>query len=61
MLREEKNKSREKTYSTVESFLGGKRRTEARRILKKLGKNENGGQCFNHKLTGKLKYILKNF
>jgi len=47
MITEEKNKSWEKTCSTVESYLGGKRSTEAWRILKNLGKNENGGQCFN--------------
>ena len=44
---EEKNKSWEKTYSTVESYLGGKRSTEAWGILKNLRKNENGGQYFN--------------
>ena len=31
----------------MESYLGGKRSTEAWRILKNLRKNENGGQCFN--------------
>ena len=34
MITEEKNKSWEKAYSTVESYLGGKRNTEAWRILK---------------------------
>jgi hypothetical protein len=43
----EKNKSWEKTCSTVESYLDGKRSTQAWRILKNLRKNENGGQLFN--------------
>ena len=47
MITEAKNKSWEKTCSTVESYLGVKRRTKAWRILKNLRKNENGGQCFN--------------
>ena len=47
ILTEEKNKSWEKTCSTVESYLGGKRSTEAWRILKNLIKIENGGQYFN--------------
>jgi hypothetical protein len=47
MVIEEKNKSWEKARSTVESYLGGKRSTEAWRILKNLRKNENGRQCFN--------------
>ena len=47
MRQEAKNKRWEKTCSTVESYLGGKRSTEAWRILKNLRKNENGGQCFN--------------
>jgi hypothetical protein len=47
MITEEKNKSWEKTCSTVESYLGGKRSTEAWRILKNLRKNENVGQLFN--------------
>jgi len=47
MKTEEKNKSWENTCSTVESYLGGKRSTEAWRILKNLRKNENGGQRFN--------------
>jgi hypothetical protein len=42
MITEEKNKSLEKACSTVESYLGGKRSTEAWRIRKNLGKNENG-------------------
>jgi hypothetical protein len=46
-ITEEKNKSWEKAFSTVESYLGGKRSTEAWRILKNLRKNENGIQCFN--------------
>jgi hypothetical protein len=33
MVTEAKNKSREKTCSTAESYLGGKRSTEAWRIL----------------------------
>ena len=47
MVTEEKNKSWEKACSTVESYLAGKRSTEAWKILKNLRKNENGGQCFN--------------
>ena len=47
MVTEAKNKSWEKTCSTVESYLGGKRSTEAWRILKNLRKTENGGQWFN--------------
>jgi len=43
MITEEKNKGWEKTCSTVESYLGGKRSTEACRILKNLRENENGG------------------
>jgi hypothetical protein len=39
MVTEEKNKSWEKARSTVESYLGDKRSTEARRILKNLRKN----------------------
>ena len=38
----EENKSWEKACSTVESYLGGKRSTEAWRILKNLRKNGNG-------------------
>jgi hypothetical protein len=44
MVTEAKNKSWVKTCSTVESYLGGKRSTEAWIILKNLRKNENGGQ-----------------
>jgi hypothetical protein len=47
MITEEKNKSWEKTCSAVEMYLGGKRSTEAWRILKNLRRNDNGGQCFN--------------
>jgi len=47
MITEAKNKSWEKTCSTVESYLDGKRSTEAWRIPNNLRKNENGGQCFN--------------
>ena len=39
MITEEKNKSWEKTCFTVESYLGGKRSTEAWRILKNIRKN----------------------
>jgi hypothetical protein len=39
IITEEKNKSSEKARSTVESYLGGKRSTEAWRILKNLRKN----------------------
>jgi hypothetical protein len=61
MIAEEKNKSWEKTCSRVESYLGGKRSAEAWRILKNLGKNENGGQCFNPKLIGKWEVYFKDF
>jgi len=47
MVTEARNKSWENTCSTVESYLGGKRSTEAWRILKNLRKTENGGQWFN--------------
>jgi hypothetical protein len=43
MITDEKNKSWEKTCSMVESYLGGKRSTEAWRILKNLRKKENVG------------------
>jgi hypothetical protein len=39
MITQEKNKSWEKACSTVESYLGGTRSTEAWRILKNLRKN----------------------
>jgi hypothetical protein len=39
MKTEEKNKSWEKACSTLDSYLGGKRSTEAWRILKNLRKN----------------------
>jgi hypothetical protein len=39
MITEEKNKSWERACSAVESYLGGKRSTEAWRILKNLRKN----------------------
>jgi len=47
MITEEKNKSWEKACTTVESYLGGKRSTEAWRILKNIRKNENVRQYFN--------------
>jgi alpha-amylase/alpha-mannosidase (GH57 family) len=53
MITEEKNQSWVKTCSSVESYLGGKRSTEAWRILKNLRKNENGGQRFNAIPIGK--------
>ena len=59
MIGEEKNKSWEKTCSTVESYLGGKRNTEAWIILKNLRKNENGGQCFNRIPIGKRETYFK--
>ena len=59
MITEEKNKSWEKTCSTVESYLGGKRSTEARRILKNLRKSENGGQCFSPMPVGKWETYFK--
>ena len=43
MITEVKNKRFEMTCSTVESYLDGKRSTDARRILKNLRKSENGG------------------
>jgi len=59
MITEEKNKSWEKACSTVESYLGDKRSTEAWRILKNLRKNENGGQRFNPILIGKWETYFK--
>ena len=59
IITEEKNKSWEKTCSTVESYLGGKWSTEAWRILKNLRKNENGGQCFNPIPIGKWETYFK--
>ena len=59
MITEEKNKSWEKTCSTVESYLGGKQSTEAWRILKNWRKNESGGQCFNSIPTGKWETYFK--
>ena len=59
MIPEAKNKSWEKTCSTVESYLGGKRSTEAWRILKNLRKNENGVQCFNPIPIGKWETYFK--
>jgi hypothetical protein len=47
MITEEKNKSWEKACLTVETYLDGKRSTEAWRILKNLRKNETGGHLFN--------------
>jgi len=41
--------------------LGGKRSTEAWRILKNLRKNENGGQWFNPIPTGKWEAYFKEF
>ena len=58
-ITKEKNKIWEKTCSTVESYLGGKRRTEAWGILKNLRKNENGGQCFNPIPIGKWETYFK--
>jgi alpha-amylase/alpha-mannosidase (GH57 family) len=59
IITEEKNKSWEKACSTVESYLAGKRRTVAWRILKNLRKNENGGQCFNPIPIGKWETYFK--
>jgi len=59
MITEEKNKSWEKACSTVESYLGGKRSTEAWGILKKLRNNENGGQRFNPIPIGKWEIYFK--
>jgi hypothetical protein len=59
MVSEEKNKSWGKTCLTAEGYLGGKRRTEAWRILQNLKKNENGRQCFNPILTGKWETYFK--
>jgi len=53
IITEEKNRSWEKKCSTVECYLGGKRSTEAWRILMNLRKNENGGEHFNPILVGK--------
>jgi hypothetical protein len=59
MITERKNKSWEKACSTVESYLGGRRSTEARRILKNLRNNDNGGQCFNPIPIGKWETYFK--
>ena len=59
MITEDKNKSWEKACSTVESYLGGKRSTEAWRILKNLRKNGNGKQCFNLTLIDKWETYFK--
>jgi len=59
MITEEKNNSWEKTCSTVESYLVGKRSTEAWRILKNLRNNENGRQCFNPLPIGKWETYFK--
>ena len=59
MITEEKNKSWEKTCCTVESYLGGKRSTDTRRILKNLRKTENEEQCFNPIFIGKLETNFK--
>ena len=59
MITEAKNKSWEKTCSTVESYLGGKRGTIAWRILKNLRKTENGGQWFNPIPIGKWETYFK--
>ena len=59
MITEEKHKSWEKACSTVERYLGGKRSTEAWRILKNLRKNENGGQCYNPIYIGKWETYFK--
>jgi hypothetical protein len=48
MITDEKNKSWKKTRSTGKSYLGGKRSTQAWRVLTNLRKNENVGQHFNH-------------
>ena len=49
----------EKICSIVERYLGGKRSTEACRILKNLSINENGWQCFNPIHIGKLETYFK--
>jgi alpha-amylase/alpha-mannosidase (GH57 family) len=59
VVTEVKNKSWEKTCSTVESYLGGKRSTEAWRMLKNLRKNKNGGQWFNPIPIGKWETYFK--
>jgi hypothetical protein len=59
MIMEEKNKSWEKACSAVESYLGGKRSTEAWRIPKTFRKIENGGQCFNPIPIGKWETYFK--
>ena len=59
MIKFEKNKSWEKTCSTVERYLGGKGSRETWRIMKHLGKNENGRQRFNPILIGKWESYFK--
>jgi hypothetical protein len=59
MIIDENNTSWEKTYSTVERYMGGKQSTEAWRILRNLRKSENGGQCFKPIPIGKWETYFK--
>ena len=61
MIREEKNKSWEKTCSTVERYLGGKRSTETWRILKNLKKFKMKDNVLTPYSLANLKRILKTF
>ena len=61
MITDEKNKSWKKTCSTVKSYLGGKRSTEAWRILNNLRKNENLGQPFKPIPIDKWETYFKGF
>ena len=47
MITKEKNWSWGKICSTVGNYFGGKRSTEAWKILKNFSRNGNGRQCFN--------------
>ena len=60
MITEKKNKSWEKTRSTVESYLGGKQSTEAWRILKNFWKNEKEDNILTSYLLANGKHSLKD-
>jgi hypothetical protein len=61
MITEEKNKSWEKACITVESYLGGKRSTEAWRILKNIRKNEMEDNVLTPYPLINGKHVLKDF
>jgi hypothetical protein len=61
MVLGEENESWENTCLLVESYLGGKRSTEAWRIMKNLRKNENKDNVLTQYPLTNGKHILKNF